>query len=655
MDGCVYKFQLSLPMRAWLAVTVIALLAITTTVTSGLLSWESEGDARAINTAGSIRMAIYRFNNEWLREFSHAQFSADEKSWLNQQYAQHTLTSTYPDGISLDDSKAFQQLLIEDMDHRLTELAVYQSNKSSDQDESQQMFDDIQKHWHQVLKPMIFAQRKDDFYLSSIHYVVMVDDYVVKLQSLNEKRLGHLQSIHAFSLIITMIVMFTGMLQLQKNILNPIKNLIDANRVFRDDQKIRVHIKGYKEFEDLADSFNAMADTIETNQRHLNNEVISKTKDLTRANAALSILYEFGQQMSTRPVKLETLNKLIEQYASLMPNYHLVLCLQYDIHAEKDNISLHRGGTQDICKKINCQECYLKNDANTRRYTVAHLGETFGELQVQQVLPKENAKHHINSVSLSKDGVVESVPTWLDISPAENDLFETLTHFISTALSLRQQRQQQHQILLLEERTTIARELHDSLAQSLSYLKIQVSMLERKMDLDDLKTKQVIDHVKKGLDDAYRQLRELLVTFRLKIDGDNFDHALQMSADDFAQRAGFHVHINNRVMSINLEANEQIDLLQIAREALSNIHRHAKATHVMIDLGYIKSENKVIMQITDDGVGMNDDKIDQSQHHGLMIMHERVRNLNGKLTISANQPHGVIVKVEFLPAFFIKR
>ena len=181
MDGCVYKFQLSLPMRAWLAVTVIALLAITTTVTSGLLSWESEGDARAINTAGSIRMAIYRFNNEWLREFSHAQFSADKKSWLNQQYAQHTLTSTYPDGISLDDSKAFQQLLIEDMDHRLTELAVYQSNKSSDQDESQQMFDEIQKNWHQVLKPMIFAQRKDDFYLSSIHYVVMVDDYVVKL------------------------------------------------------------------------------------------------------------------------------------------------------------------------------------------------------------------------------------------------------------------------------------------------------------------------------------------------------------------------------------------------------------------------------------------------------------------------------------------
>lgn len=647
------KIQMSLPIRAWLAVAVIALLAITNTVASGLLSWESEGDAKAINTAGSIRMAVYRLNNEWSRDFSHAQFSTQQLHKLSQKYAQHAITDT---PIHLNDAADFRQLLIKDMDYRLAELSMYQASKFSNQHKTQAMFDDINNHWQQVLKPMVFANRKDDFYLASIDYVVMVDSYVAKLQSLNEQRLGYLQTIHAFSLIITMIVMFVGMFELQHNVLDPIKKLIKANRGFRNDQSTRVHIKSYKEFEDLADSFNIMADTIETHQKHLNNEVISKTKDLTRANAALSILYEFGQQISTRPIKLEMLNNLIEQYAALMPNYNLVLCLQHDIHAEKDNISLHRGGSQDICSKINCQACHLKNDVNTRRYPVAHLGQTFGELQVQKILPKAHEKlHHIPSVNLSdnfKQSVCSLKP---DISLAENDLFETLTHFISTALSLRQKRQQQHQIILLEERTTIARELHDSLAQSLSYLKIKVSMLERLCNLDDDKTKQVIEHVKKGLDDAYRQLRELLVTFRLKIDGDNFDHALQMSADDFAQRGNFNIQIQNRVMSINLEANEQIDLLQIAREALSNIHRHAKANNVVIELGYIKSTNKVMMQIIDDGVGMIDEKIDQSQHHGLMIMHERARNLGGELTINQNQPHGVVIKVEFLPAFFLEK
>ncbi|WP_250162931.1 histidine kinase [Psychrobacter sp. WY6] len=64
-----------------------------------------------------------------------------------------------------------------------------------------------------------------------------------------------------------------------------------------------------------------------------------------------------------------------------------------------------------------------------------------------------------------------------------NELIVVLTNLVSTALSLRRQRQQDHQLILLEERSTIARELHDSLAQSLSYLKIQVSVLEKHLQL----------------------------------------------------------------------------------------------------------------------------------------------------------------------------
>lgn len=89
---------------------------------------------------------------------------------------------------------------------------------------------------------------------------------------------------------------------------------------------------------------------------------------------------------------------------------------------------------------------------------------------------------------------------------------------------------------------------------------------------------------KEGLNDAYSQLRELLVTFRLKIEEGEFDDALQQACDEFANKGGFVIHLDNRLNSNNLTANEQVDLLQISREVLSNINRHARAEHVHISL-----------------------------------------------------------------------
>ncbi|WP_438887220.1 histidine kinase, partial [Bacillus cereus group sp. Bce037] len=80
--------------------------------------------------------------------------------------------------------------------------------------------------------------------------------------------------------------------------------------------------------------------------------------------------------------------------------------------------------------------------------------------------------------------------------------------------------EQQH-VTLINERTIIARELHDSLAQSLSYLKMQVARLERMQQKEATKEAQsaVFDELRNGLNSAYRQLRELLTTFRLKLEG----------------------------------------------------------------------------------------------------------------------------------------
>ena len=236
----------------------------------------------------------------------------------------------------------------------------------------------------------------------------------------------------------------------------------------------------------------------------------------------------------------------------------------------------------------------------------------------------------------------------------ENELLNTLANLIGLMFAGQKQREQEHQLILSEERNTMARELHDSLAQSLSYLKMQVSMLttllKDNQNPNNDKIEQVLSQTKDGLNGAYSQLRELLATFRLKIEEGSFDTALAQAGDEFANKGGFAVHLDNRLMSINLTATEQVDLLQITREALSNINRHAQAKNAHISLSQ-NQQGVVSLHIQDDGVGLQP-KDDGQRHYGMTIMQERSHSLGGECQINNVLPH---VAQPFGCSFYPKR
>lgn len=680
----------SLPTRAWAAVIMIASLAIGSAIGSGMLAWIAEGDAKAINIAGSIRMATYRINHQLATDFVHQplpsrQLLSSNNTVFNTAGLSQSNTHEYPS--QLGKKQPVIALLVSDMQQRIDQLQHYQSLPSNHDPHMERAFATIQQQWAQQLKPLLLAEDTDGFYSASLSYIVSVDNYVHDLQLRNEKRQSWQQTLQVVSLLITIIIMLAGMYELQQNVLHPVQQLIRANTRFkRGEANTQVNIAGYEEFNQLGDSFNDMAQTISAYQQSLQTEVRIKTEHLTQANQALSVLYEFAQQLATTPVTLHRLDNLIEQFASIMPELKLTLCIENELLNNKDAIALHSGDMQELCSKLNCEQCHIKHDRHTRSYPIMQHNNNFGELRVQPVsvladspvtfLHSRTQQPDSHSGNPS-DNPVDNKHT---IITANDEMLMTLANLIGTALSLRKQRQQEHQLILMEERTTIARELHDSLAQSLSYLKIQVRMLEKRLQSQPLTDSQtspeisvntsstdpavdsqqqvqaehidaVIDEIKTALNSAYQQLRELLVTFRLKIDNDSFDDALHEAVAEFAQKAGFTAQLNNRVMTLNLSANEQIDLLQIAREALSNIHRHAYANQVDIDLAYTGNTRHITLTITDNGVGIDDD-FDQSQHHGLMIMQERAHNLGGSIDFLNNTPTGTIVRVSFLPKFF---
>ena len=691
----------SLPVQAWASVCAIALLCLVSAVSSGVLAWISETDAQAINTAGSVRMAAYRINFQLATDFSDIDStdrdSPDTESYLqandatSQQIAT-TLIGSKTASVLGDDAKI--AILITDMEARLGKLSAYLVESKRKHKLIDQGFDSIEKQWLQQLKPALLLQDKQTFYAASLPYVNDVNKLVSELQYRNERRQNWQQLLQFASLMLTLLIMMVGLYKLRRNVLLPVEQLISANTEFEQGQyNTRVSISGYHEFMALGKSFNKMAKTIDTCQASLEHEITIKTQHLVTANSALSLLYDFAQHLTTSQLSLHKLDSLITDFGNLLPHLELTLCLQNEVLNHKDSVALHSNDMQELCTKLACDNCSIKSNEHTKSYSIAQQDTVFGELRVRTKSTLLTNKSLTNTSSStvaatinSKDNnslqpsqripIVDADNPYINNPNSDNfynenpyfefennELIAVLANLISTALSLRKQRQQEYQLVLFEERTTIARELHDSLAQSLSYLKIQISVLEKhlKKAFAEQQTPQNIDHqqdvwahiehIKTGLKSAYHELRDLLVTFRLTIDNDNFDEALHESASEFAQKGGFDIIVNNNVMTLNLTAAEQIDLIQIVREALSNISRHAHATNVAIDLGYNEPSTHIVMAIIDDGVGIKGE-VDQSLHHGLMIMEERAHSLGGTLVVTDNEPKGTIIAVEFTPDFF---
>ena len=665
----------SLSLHAWGAILIIATLAVMSTLGSGALAWVARSDAEAINVAGSVRMATYRLNFQIATDFSDDHpFSPSLHVGQNSVGDKTNAQRAKQDTLDFANKTTAEKIdiLSRDMENRLEELQVYQLTSANRHVRINEQLKEIKEQWYQDLKPALLAQDKQGFYSVSSRYIEDVNDFVGELQYRNEQRQTWQQNLQILSLLLIAIIVLIGMRRLQKSVLLPIQQLIKANNQFKRGQtQTRVSIKGYREFEVLGSSFNDMAGTIETYQRSLESEVQIKTQHLVKANQVLSLFYDFSKSLTTSQVSLYQLDDLIADFSKALPHLEFTLCIQNKYITNKNAIVLHGEKMKELCKKLSCESCGIKNGEHTKSYPIVHQQETFGELRVR---PKstlvmnrsfvtdgdDNADNHSNITPEQRIQMTEAGSIFPFVSAeldAQNDeLIVALTNLISTALSLRKQRQQEHQLILFEERSTIARELHDSLAQSLSYLKIQVSVLERHLKNAGSKPVQApvyqnIEQIKIGLGSAYQQLRDLLVTFRLTIDNDNFDEALRDAASEFASKGDFNMTVHNRIMTLNLSATEQIDLIQIAREALSNISRHAKAKNVEIQLAYEDGDKYIVMSIIDDGVGMSG-SVDQTQHHGLIIMKERAHNIGGELIVTDNQPQGTIVTVRFAPNFF---
>lgn len=232
---------------------------------------------------------------------------------------------------------------------------------------------------------------------------------------------------------------------------------------------------------------------------------------------------------------------------------------------------------------------------------------------------------------------------------SELQLFEATAQMMTISMGFQAREQESRRIALLEERAVIARELHDSLAQSLSYLKFQLARLQTVFAQHTLESgaDDIVNDMREGLDNAYRELRELLTTFRVRMDVRGLDFVLEEAIEEFSQRSSLTITLDNRLQECKLSVNEEFHLLHVIREALSNIVRHSGAKKVTIALVY-QSTGIVMVTVDDDGKGCTFDE-NKPHHYGLAIMTERAYCLGGKIEILPRRKGGTRVRLLFHP------
>ena len=230
------------------------------------------------------------------------------------------------------------------------------------------------------------------------------------------------------------------------------------------------------------------------------------------------------------------------------------------------------------------------------------------------------------------------------------ELLFSIGHHLGIAVAKHRSDADALRLSIMEERNSLANELHDSLAQTLASLRLQVNLFEESLAQTPIPDKARVDleRLRGGLDEAHRELRSLLANFRAPMDRRGLVPALERITAAFRQATGLKVLFQNNLRAFELPAAAELQVTRITQEALANIRKHARA-HTVRVLLTAKIEGDQVLLIEDDGVGFQlpEPEGQTGEHIGLSIMRERARRMGAELRIESEPEEGTRVELHF--------
>ena len=589
------------------------------------LSWQLAGTAAAINETGSLRMRANRIGLNLLRhdEAAQAQVVVDLRE---------------------------QGRILAHFAGDLPGRPLFLSTDAP----LRQQFHAVTTRWDELadLAHEALVEGDSTAYLAQLPgFVAEADRLVHVLEVGNASKTTRLRILQSVLIVMACLGTMAMIFLLYRWIIRPVQTLQGGiQRMAARDFSVRVPVNNTDELGVLAQGFNRMADELQSLYEDLGEHVRQKTAELERQNRQLSALYGMTAFLN-KPNDIEALCRGFLQ--RVMDEFHAAAgsIRVLDPSGERLHIVVSLGFSSALQESEHC----MRTDAcfcgeATQRGTmiirdfrklprpeeIGCMRDGFQAVSVFQIVTPEAT---LGTFSLH-------FRERTTMSPRELQLLEMLGQHLGAALDNQRLSIKARQLAVAEERNLVAQGLHDSLAQGLNFLNLQTQMLgsavqQRRWD----EVEEIVPLLKTGVSESYQDVRELLQNFRTRLGEESLRKAVDDTIGRFRRQTGLNVelHLDDRD-GAPLHPDQQLQVLFILQEALSNVRKHAYASKVTVR---IDNHRDFGMSIRDDGEGYDPKEVaERSETHvGLSIMRERAARLGGQLQMCSAPGQGTEVSL----------
>jgi PAS domain S-box-containing protein len=245
---------------------------------------------------------------------------------------------------------------------------------------------------------------------------------------------------------------------------------------------------------------------------------------------------------------------------------------------------------------------------------------------------------------ISYEGALSGIGTAMDITEQKRTealLIASTEQMRSLAAHL--------QTIREEERASIAREMHDELGQILTSLKMNITFTRKELEESELneKKEKLLDELSsmnQTVDRAVTQVRKLITQLRPElIDKLGLIAALEWYSEEYQKTTKIKCEFKTDQEELSLNHDTDLAIFRIVQEALTNAAKHSEAKTVKIH--FMKTEDKLSLEIIDDGKGISEEELEGKKSFGLMGMRERASLIGGRLEICRAEEKGTIVRL----------
>jgi PAS domain S-box-containing protein len=194
-----------------------------------------------------------------------------------------------------------------------------------------------------------------------------------------------------------------------------------------------------------------------------------------------------------------------------------------------------------------------------------------------------------------------------------------------------------------EERTRIAREIHDELGQHLTVLQMGISWLNKKVGNTSDAINEKLQDLMEMLGSCVQSVRRILYELRPQLLDLGLDSAIEYHLKEFEKHSGIKTSFNEPMEELELKDSTKTGLFRIFQESLTNVAKHSEASHVYVDL--VKEGNQLILRVKDNGKGFDKQEITKKRTLGILGMKERCEMMGGRCNIASEPGKGTTVTI----------